>query len=81
MSKNIQEYVVGKVLENIELKDKEIEKLKEKNIKLKEVLSRYDIIKCSFCTFYTKDCYECSQCGCFYCIDCNVGCDLCMDCF
>jgi hypothetical protein len=73
MAKNIKDYVVEKVLENIESKNEEIEKLKNKIGELEKVLINYDIEKCIFCDFYTQSWNKCLQCKSFFCVDCQIG--------
>jgi predicted transcriptional regulator len=64
MAKNIKDYVVGKVLENIAYRDEEIEKLKE-------VLEELKIRKCSSCERYKEYVEGCYFCEKLYCLKCS----------
>lgn len=61
--KNIQEYVVQKVIEHLKYKDAEFKELAD-------ALSRFNLVKCSFCKKYADFDNSCDGCD-------NVSCSKC----
>jgi predicted RNase H-like nuclease (RuvC/YqgF family) len=85
MSKNIQDYVIKKVVENIEYHDEELKSeignLKHEVEKLKKCMKEFDIERCCDCKDFTRDYYYCENCENIFCLACIVyGKELCYKC-